>query len=290
MIPLIILFGLGFAALAAYELVPKAREWTDEHVAAIRATLGAHSETEAHIADAHDALAEHQDLVRQVPSSTPSVPPVDPAVAQRAAAAQALLQDNMIKAGLARAAVQPPDPWAQPAPSAPADPTSIAVRGATLLKSAWESLLAAGAANAKAAAATTAMAATAKTPQEKERVAQSANLVETRGKTIKDAQATLGGTGHCGLRTYGVSAAQKDALLAKLRASGMVVTGSNPWDIDTKTVVHVRLRALWEPAAQVLHLIVVAPTDPSLYPALCGLIWGQIEPALTALGVSRAVA
>lgn len=262
MISLVILLGLGVAALAAYEFSPKTHAWVDEHVAAIRAAVAAHSEADAHIADAQAAVAAHQSM----PPAPPQAPPPTQAPSPQA-----------------------PPPSAPPAPSAPTlSVPSVIDQGTALLKHAWDKLLAASAANARAADATSAGAKTATTPQEKATVAQSAAVVETRAKTIQEAQAAIGGLGRCGLRTYGdVSAAKKDMLLVKLHAQGMIVTGGNPWDVDTMTA-GVKLRALWDPAASKLYLVVVAPTDPTLYPALCGMIWNQIDPVLKEIGASRA--
>ena len=273
MIPLILLaIGLG-VALTAYEFSPKTHAWVDEHVAAVRAAIAAHSEADAHISDAQAAMAAHQAMppAPLPPSAPPPFPPAPPPAASPPSSPPL------------QVAPQPQ----LPSPAPPIDQTSVIDQGTVVLKHAWDKLLAAAAANARAAAATVAAAKTATTPQQKAAVEQSASAVETRAKTISDAQAVLGGLGRCGLRTYGgVAATKKDLLLGKLHAEGMAVTGGNPWDVDTQ-MAGVKLRALWDPAGQKLFLIVVAPTDPTLYPALCGMIWAKIEPVLNEIGVSR---
>jgi hypothetical protein len=67
----------------------------------------------------------------------------------------------------------------------------------------------------------------------------------------------------------------RDAILAKLHAEGMTVTGDNPWDVNTQ-VAGVKLRAAWDPRTQMLKLIVSAS---ALY-APCAVIWERIDPVL----------
>jgi hypothetical protein len=67
----------------------------------------------------------------------------------------------------------------------------------------------------------------------------------------------------------------RDAILAKLHAEGMTVTGQGPWDIDTQ-LAGVKLRALWDPKTQVLRLIVTASASY----APCAMIWARIDPTL----------
>ena len=113
----------------------------------------------------------------------------------------------------------------------------------------------------------------AKTDAQHDAVAQSAATAADRDNKIKAALAALG-VGQCDVHSYAnVTSQGKDALIAKLHAEGMTVTGDNPWDINTAK--HgVKLRAVWDPGAQVLKLIVTS-SDP-LVP--CFLIWNEIDP------------
>ena len=78
------------------------------------------------------------------------------------------------------------------------------------------------------------------------------------------------------MRTYpNVTRQVRDALLTKLHAEGMAVTGDDPWDIDTQ-MAGVKLRAVWDPRTQVLRLIV---TSSAIY-ATCEMIWARLEPKL----------
>jgi hypothetical protein len=135
--------------------------------------------------------------------------------------------------------------------------------------------LAATLANQRAAQGTVDAARIAQTGAERNAVADSAAKVQDRGKRIEEALANLG-VGQCGARSYsGVTPQIRDAILAKLHAEGMVVTGEDPWDIDTQ-VAGVKLRAVWDPGAQVLRLVVTA----SAFFAPCDAIWGRIDRAL----------
>jgi hypothetical protein len=136
------------------------------------------------------------------------------------------------------------------------------------LKLAWD---ANQAANRKIVDAAT----TARTEPQRNVVARGAAAVIDQQAKITAALKQLGG-GECEEHIYRkVSARIKDALLAKLRSSGMNVSGENPWEIDTHE--HgVMLRAVWDPSTQVLHLIVTS----SDFGVPCFLIWGKIEPIL----------
>lgn len=129
-------------------------------------------------------------------------------------------------------------------------------------------------ANKAAAQRTAAAAGTAQTPQQRQDAAKSADQVAARQQLIAAAMAHLG-LGQCGVRTYAPLSAQgRDALLAKLHAAGMTVTGDDPWDIDTQQL-GVKLRAVWDPHTQALKLIVTSgPT------AFCHLIWDRVDPIL----------
>lgn len=134
----------------------------------------------------------------------------------------------------------------------------------------------AGAANQVAAQKTTDAAVTAKTPQQRQAAAQSAAKVDDRSQQIVAAMEHLG-VGRCGVRAYaGVTPQVKDALLAKLHAAGMFVTGDDPWDIDTQ-MLGVKLRAAWDPRAQQLKLIVTAAPQSQ---GVCALIWNRIDPIM----------
>jgi hypothetical protein len=134
----------------------------------------------------------------------------------------------------------------------------------------------AGAANQVAAQKTTDAATTAKTPSQRQAAAQSAAKVDDRSQQIAAAMAHLG-VGQCGVRAFsGVTSQVKDALLARLHAAGMIVTGNDPWDIDTQTL-GVKLRAAWDPRAQQLKLIVTAAPQSA---GVCALIWNRIDPIM----------
>lgn len=134
----------------------------------------------------------------------------------------------------------------------------------------------AGAANQVAARQTTAAAVAAKTPSQRQAAAASATKVDDRSQQIAAVMAHLG-VGQCGVRSYaGVTSQVKDALLARLHAAGMAVTGDDPYDIDTQ-LLGVKLRAVWDPRAQQLKLIVTAAPQS---PGVCDLIWHRIDPIM----------
>ena len=198
MIPLLVIaLALGAAALT-YEVSPKAREWIDVYVRAIR---GAHA--------AHRAADEHL----SVASTTP-------------------------------------------------DPVTAAERAHE-----------AKTANQQAAKDTAEAAEAARTEEQREAARESAaKVVEREGKIAKL------GVGQCDVRTYlKVAAKDKNALLAKLNAEGMKVTGSNPWDIDTGQH-DVKLRAAWNPKTNVLKIIVTAGKGGFLGLVTCEAIWERIDP------------
>jgi hypothetical protein len=130
-------------------------------------------------------------------------------------------------------------------------------------------------ANQQAAQSTAEAGRIAQTSAERGAVVASAARVLEREKRIAEALANLG-VGQCGLRSYShVTPQMRDAILDKLHAEGMTVTGEDPWDIDTQ-VAGVKLRAVWDPGTEVLRLIVTA----SSFLAPCDVIWGRIETAL----------
>jgi hypothetical protein len=118
---------------------------------------------------------------------------------------------------------------------------------------------------------------TAQTPKQRQDVADSAATVIDRQAKITMTLQQLG-VGECSVRSYPKVAARiRDALIARLRAEKMDVTGSNPWDIETHQ--HgVKLRALWDPTTETLHLIVAGGSDPLL--VTCDRIWEKIDPII----------
>jgi len=123
----------------------------------------------------------------------------------------------------------------------------------------------------------------AQTVAEKQAVADSAAKVLAREGKIAEALKTLG-EGQCGVRTYKrVTERVKNALLAKLRAEGMGVTGDNPWDIDTHEY-GVKLRAVWDPASAEVKLIVRTGKGTTVIPwvrsVTCPDIWKKIDPIM----------
>jgi hypothetical protein len=130
-------------------------------------------------------------------------------------------------------------------------------------------------ANRAAAQETASAALNAETPDQRRAAAESAVKVLDREKQIADALQSLG-VGECDVRTYqGVTPQAKDALLAKLSAEGMTVTGSNPWNIDTGEY-GVKLRAVWDFRSNVLKLIV--STKKFYVP--CSEVWKRIDPKM----------
>lgn len=136
-------------------------------------------------------------------------------------------------------------------------------------------VIAATLANQRAAQSTGEAARIAQPGAERSAVADSAAKVLERGKRIEEALASFG-VGQCGVRSYaGVTLQIRDTILEKLHAEGMVVTGNDPWDIDTQ-LAGVKLRAVWDPATQLLKLIVMT----SSFLAPCTVIWERIDRAL----------
>lgn len=133
-------------------------------------------------------------------------------------------------------------------------------------------------ANQEAAQRTADAARLAKTEADRRAVAESATRVIAREQQIVEAFANLG-IGQCGARTYAhVTPKFRDALISKLHAEGMTVTGVNPWNIDTNQA-DVKLRAAWNPRTQELKLIVTS----SAFYAPCDVIWERIEPKLRSI-------
>jgi hypothetical protein len=108
--------------------------------------------------------------------------------------------------------------------------------------------------------------------------AKSAAKVVEREKKIVAAWTKLG-VGKCGVHTYdNVTPVQRDAIVAELRRTGMRVTGSNPWDVDTNKA-GVKLRAAWNPQTRQLRVI-IADWGMLAELAGCDRVWSEIEPRL----------
>lgn len=136
------------------------------------------------------------------------------------------------------------------------------------------------AANQEAARETADVAKTAKTDAQREAAKQNSDQVLDREVQIV-AELDKLGVGQCDVKTYkNVTAGIKDTILTKLHERGMTVTGDNPWNVDTKE--HgVKLRALWDPRAQEVKLIVAAGkgTGWTGIPT-CRQIWNKVDPIL----------
>lgn len=271
MIPLILLaLGLG-AALTAYELSPRTRSRVDAYVHAIQSANTSHQTADAHLENANAAA---RTAVRHVQQANMA--------SQQAWSAPAPTQWATMPAPVP--VQQPPS---QPAPYVPPPTQDIANAQANAAQAAVDAARAAIdtvvdhaaqalAANQEAAQNTADAAQSAETEADRQSALQSAVQVLEREKKIAAALAGLG-VGQCGVRPYeGVTEAAKNKLLAKLDAEGMTVTGDNPWNIDTKTY-GVKLRAVWDPKAQRLKLIV---TTGKNFIVTCDAIWERIDPKI----------
>jgi hypothetical protein len=254
--------GLGVAAFVAYELSPKFHLRVDDYARAIKAAHAAHVEADAHLANADaatvaaDQHAQAADVARQLPP-TPPTPP------------------------------SPPSPQAPPPPppSVPVPTTADAHDKAaqTAADAATDHAAAGQAAHQEAAKKTAEAGKLATTPAERQEVAQSAAKVLEREKRIARAFANLG-VGQCGVRTYShVTEQVTKQLLNRLHVEGMTVSGDNPWDIDTHQY-DVRLRAVWDPKALVLKLIVTTGKGSEAFGGFhivtCDDIWDKIDPIM----------
>lgn len=254
--------GLGVAAFVAYGLSPKFHLRVDDYARAIKAAHAAHVEADAHLANAvaataaADQHAQAADVARQLPP-TPPTPP------------------------------SPPSPQAPPPPppSAPVPTTADAHDKAaqTAADAATDHAAAGQAAHQEAAKKTAEAGTLAKTPAERQEVAQSAAKILEREKRIAQAFANLG-IGQCGVRTYTrVTEQVTKQLLNRLHAEGMTVSGDNPWIIDTRQY-DVGLKAVWDPKTQTLKLIVTKGLGTSVIPFIkdvtCDDIWTKIDPIM----------
>ena len=184
----------------------------------------------------------------------------------------------------------PPSPYAPlPSPYAPLPARDVADAQANAAQvaadAAVEHAAAAIEANQAAAQNTAEAAKNAQDEAQRQAAAQSAAKVLEREKKIAAALASLG-VGQCGVRSYPrvgggaiVTERVKNALLAKLRTEGMGVTGDNPWNIDTREY-GVKLRAVWDPKAGVVKLIVTSGKGGYLGLVTCEEIWKKIDPIM----------
>lgn len=261
---LFFVLGLGVAAFAAYELSPKFHLRVDDYARAIKAAHAAHAAADAHLAnaDAATATAEQHAQAADEARQAPPAPPPPPS--------------------LPSPTPQAPPP---PPPSAPVPTTADAHDKAaqTAADAAVDHAAAGQAAHQEAAKKTAEAGTLAKTPAERQEVAQSASKVIDREHRIARAFASLG-VGQCGVRTYQrVTEQVTRQLLDRLHAEGMTVSGDNPWDIDTHQY-DVRLRAVWDPKTQVLKLIVTKGLGTNVIPFVkdvtCDDIWDKIDPIM----------
>jgi hypothetical protein len=196
--------------------------------------------------------------------------------------ARARIDDYVRALGAAHAAHRAADAHlANMPPSTPASPAAAPVvvdanvTTRSVTSRSVDQALAATLANQRAAQRTADAGRLAQTGAERGAVADSAVRVLERGKKIEEALANLG-VGQCGVRSYShVTLQVRDAILGKLHAEGMTVTGNDPWDIDTQ-LAGVKLHAVWDPVTQALKLIVTA----SSFLAPCTMIWERIDRAL----------
>lgn len=276
MIPLLLIaLGLG-AALTVYEFSPRTRARVDAYARAIRSAHAAHQAADTHLRNANATAvtaARHaqQAVTVQMPRrSTPILAPSEPITPP--------------------VTLEPLSQWAQPAPTPTSPSTPIAppsepspIVAEALMEAARAAadaaVVQASAAieeNQSAAQSTADAAQSADTEAQRQEAEQSAAMVVEREKKIADALARLG-VGQCGVKSYSrVTERLTNALLSKLNEEGMVVTGTNPWNIDTK-MYGVKLRAVWDPSAQVLKLIV---TTGKGFFVTCDAIWERVNPKI----------
>jgi hypothetical protein len=270
-IPLLVLaLALG-VGLATYELSPRAHAWVDEHARAIREALAAHRAADAHLAAAE--TAPHPAIA--VDHASAAAAANRDAARETVAAAQAARTDDQ-RASASRSAVlvvaregaiAGVHADAHLAAAAAAEDPTVAVQHA------HEATVA----NQASAEKTAVTAAAARTEKDRQAAAAAAAKVVDREGRIAAALAKLG-VGQCGVRSYaGVSPQSRDALLAKLHAEGMTVTGDNPWDIETHSF-DVKLRAVWDPQTQALKIIVTSGAGGYAGIVTCSQIWARIDP------------
>jgi hypothetical protein len=268
-LPLILLaFGLA-AAVAAYEISPRAHAVVDDYARAIRQAHAAHLAADAHLGEAHAAIgvaAHHAQAAAQHAAQIPA-----PTLAPPSPAPPPLAPPPLAPPPLA----PPPPPVPEPNPLA----VALANASQQAADAASDHVAVATEANQVAAQSTAVAAQNAKTEAERQAAAQSAAKVVDREKKIAAALASLG-VGQCGVRSFSrVTQPITTALLSKLHAEGMTVTGDNPWNIETHQY-DVKLRAVWDPGSQVLKLIVTAGKGGYLGLVTCDEIWKKIDPIM----------
>lgn len=259
MLPLLLLLAGG--AITAYAFSPKVKTRVDEFVRAITSAATAHKEADANLSRATAATAALQATQDVAPTSNAAVvPQLAQGTAQTVATAL-------------QAATSWAQPFFEPAPQAEPSQSQQAVQ--ETYNTAVDYAATAMDAIRRAAKETASAAMNAETPEQRQAVAESATMVLERKDQIDEALSTLG-VGACDVQTYErVTSAAKDALLGRLSAEGMTVTGENPWDIDTGTA-GVKLRAVWDPRSNVLKLIV---SDKwRIVP--CEEVWKRIDPKM----------
>jgi hypothetical protein len=278
----LLLLVLGAGAFAAYELSPKTHAWFDDHARAIQDAIVAHRAADAHLDAA--AVAPHPATSAQhVQAATVANQVAAQRTAQAAQAAQTIDQQAAAAAS-ATAIIARADKiltWIE-------REHTQAIQDAAVAHQAADAHLdvavttpnpvivaqhaeAAATANQVAAQKTIEAAEAARTAAQRAASARSAAQVTARAAAL----AKLG-AGECTRHFYaGVTAQKKDAIMAKLRADGKTITGNNPWNIDPNK--HgVKLRAIWDPDARTLNVVVV---DKNFY-VPCDAIWAEIDPAL----------
>jgi hypothetical protein len=275
----LLLLVLGAGAFAAYELSPKTHAWVDDHVQALRAALAAHLAADAHL----DAAAAMPNPVQQLEAAQAANRVAAQMTTQAAQAAKTL--DQQAAAAQSAAAVVARAnkilSWIEHAHDQAIQDAGVAHQVADIHVDAAVTVPdpaiaaqhaeAGASANQVAAQKTAEAAAAARTADQRAAAARSAAVVTARAAAL----AKLG-QGACTRHSYvGVTAQKRDAIIAKLRADGKKVTGNNPWDIDPDKV-GIKLRAVWDPDARVLHVIV--SENPFKMP--CDMIWTEIDPAL----------
>ena len=311
MIPLLIIaVGLG-VALTVYQLSPRAKSRVDTYVQALRSAHAAHQAADGHLSQARVATvtaAHHKqqaEAARQGQRVTPPAPrPAPRPPAPRPPASRppapgpvgapspspppALPPQIPVPApAQTRPTTTEPAPTEPAAPAVPSTPAEVAdahqEAAEAAADEAIEQVASATEANKEAAQNTAEAATTAQTQPERAAVVDSAAKVDENAKRIAEAKRTLG-VGQCGVRTYKrITPRVKDALLAKLRAEGMGISGKNPWNIDTRQY-SVRLRALWDPTLSQVKLIVTTGKGTEVIPLVksvtCQDIWNKIDPIM----------
>jgi len=278
----LILLALGLGvALSVYEFSPHTRQRIDDYARAIGSAYAVHRQADQHLSNASMAtiVAEHHQARAQEAQSAPSPPrPFPPPVVVPAPVRPppVVTQPPVVQPPVVVPEPTPttPTPVPSPVPADVATATAHVDAAQQATDAAVESVSKAADANKEAAKNTAEAARRAKTQAERQQAAQSAQKVLENERQIADALKRLG-IGACGVRAYSpITERARDALLAKLHADGMSVTGDNPWNIDPNKF-GVKLRALWIPSTRQLKLIV---TDKSI--AGCSDIWEQIDPKI----------